>query len=144
MLIGEHTHTIDAKKRLSLPAKFRKELGNKVVLTHGLDTCLFVYPLAAWQEVSQKLAALSMGQADTRGFSRFILAGAVETEVDSLGRILVPEFLKDFAGLNTKVVVTGVYNRVEIWDENHWSEYKRRIEQQADALAEKLGDIGVL
>ncbi len=144
MLIGEYIHTLDPKKRIALPSKFRKELGKKIVITRGLDNCLFIYPMKTWQKVSQKIAGLPMGQADTRGFGRFMLSGAVESEVDSIGRILVPDFLKDFSGLKTHVAIIGVHDRVELWNEKAWSEYKGRIEKQADALAEKLGEIGVL
>jgi MraZ protein len=144
MLIGEYTHSIDAKKRLSLPSKFRKEIGKKVVVTHGLDNCLFVYPLKEWDKITQKLTELSIGQADTRGFNRFMLAGAVETEVDAIGRILIPEYLKEFAHLDSKVSVIGVHDRIELWNEEAWTTYKKRIEKQADVLAEKLGEIGVL
>jgi MraZ protein len=144
MLIGEYKHTLDPKKRLSLPSKWRKELGKKLVVTRGLDNCLFVYPLKEWQRISEKISQLPLGQADTRGFNRFFLSGAVEAEVDSVGRILVPDFLKEFAKLDTKVVLAGIHDRVEIWDENKWNEYTRRIEAEADALAEKLGEIGVL
>lgn len=144
MLIGEYIHTLDPKKRIALPAKFRKELGKKVVITRGLDNCLFIYKVETWRKVSEKIASLPMGQADTRGFGRFMLAGAVESDVDSIGRVLVPDFLKDFAGLKTHVSVIGVHDRVELWNEKVWGEYKGRIEKQADALAEKLGEIGVL
>lgn len=144
MLIGEYTHTLDEKKRLSLPSKFRKELGKTVVVTHGLDNCLFLYPLKEWQKISEKLGNLSMGQADTRGFNRIMLAGAVEVDVDSIGRILVPEFLRDFAGMSAKAVFAGVHSRVEIWDESRWKEYKTKVLKQADQLAEKLGEIGVI
>lgn len=144
MLIGEYIHTLDPKKRLALPSRFRKELGKKVVITRGLDNCLFVYPMKAWQKVSEKIAELPMGQADTRGFGRFMLAGAVESDIDAIGRILVPDFLKDFAKLGTQVAVIGVHERVELWDEKAWSAYKGRIEKQADELAEKLGEIGIL
>ena len=144
MLIGEYTHTIDSKKRVSLPAKFRKEMGKKVIITHGLDNCLFVYTLAEWKKVSDKLSQLSMGQSDQRGFNRFMLAGAVGIDVDSIGRILVPDFLKTFAKLKTKVVLAGVHSHVEIWDEKAWRAYKQTIEKQADSLAEKLGEIGVI
>lgn len=144
MLIGEYKHTLDPKRRLSLPSKWRKELGKKLVVTRGLDNCLFVYPMREWQRITQKVAQLPLGQADTRGFNRFFLSGAVETEVDNVGRILVPDFLHEFAKLNTKVVLAGIHDRVEIWDEEHWMQYKQQIEQQADALAEKLGEIGVL
>ena len=144
MLIGEYKHTLDTKKRLSMPSKWRKELGTELVVTRGLDNCLFVYPQTQWQQITQKIGQLPLGQADTRGFNRFFLSGAVEVEVDSVGRILVPDFLKDFASLESKVVLAGIYDRVEIWAENKWEEYKRRIEGQADALAEKLGEVGVL
>ena len=144
MLIGEYTHSIDAKKRLSLPSKWRRELGKKLVITRGLDNCLFVYPLKEWQKITLKIGQLPLGQADTRGFNRFFLSGAVEAEVDSVGRILIPDFLKDFARLKSKVTLAGIHDRVEIWDEKQWTDYKRRIEGQADQLAEKLGEIGVL
>lgn len=144
MLIGEYTHSLDPKKRLSLPVRFRRELGKKVVVTKGLDNCLFIYPLKEWQRITQKMSELPLGQADTRGFNRFFLSGAVEADIDSVGRILVPDFLKEFAKLEAKVVLAGVHDRVEIWDEARWTEYKGRIEKQADALAEKLGEIGVL
>lgn len=143
MLIGEYRHTIDAKKRLAVPAAFRRELGRKVVITRGLDNCLFVYPGKSWQKLSEKLSQLSIGQADTRGFNRFMFAGAVEAEVDALGRVLIPDFLKSFAGLSAKVVVAGINERVEIWDEKRWEEHTGQIEKKADLLAEKLGEIGV-
>lgn len=144
MLIGEYIHTLDAKKRLSLPAKFRKEIGRKVVITRGLDTCLFMFPLGAWKEIAGKLEKLPFGQANTRGMSRFLLSGAVESEVDKAGRVLIPEFLKEFAALRSKVVVAGVSDRVEIWNDKAWDEYKRRIERNADGMAQTLGEIGVL
>lgn len=144
MLIGEYLHTLDSKKRLSLPAKFRKEVGRRVVVTRGLDACLFMYPLSAWRKIAEKLAALPVGQADTRGLSRFILAGAVEAEVDGAGRILLPEYLKEFAGLKSRVVLAGVSERIEIWNEKTWEEYKRRIEKGADQMAETLGEMGIL
>ena len=144
MLIGEYKHTLDPKKRLSLPSKWRGELGSTLVITRGLDNCLFVYPQREWEKITEKIGQLPLGSADTRSFNRFFLSGAVEVEVDSVGRILVPDFLKVFAKLDTKVVLAGVHDRVEIWDENRWTEYTTRIEAQADALAEKLGEIGVL
>jgi MraZ protein len=144
MLIGEHRHTIDSKNRLSLPAKFRKEIGKKVVVTYGLDNCLFVYPLKEWEKAATSLAALSLGQAQTRDFNRFMLGGAVETDVDAMGRILLPDFQREFAGLSTKVVVAGIHTRLEIWDEERWKAYTGRVKSQADMLAEKLGEIGAI
>lgn len=144
MLIGEHIHKMDGKRRVSLPAKFRKTMGKKVVITHGLDGCLFAYKTDEWQKISERLSELSMGRSGTRGFNRFMLAGASEVEIDSLGRILVPEYLADFAGLSEKVAIIGVHTRLEIWDEDKWSKYKKRIEKEADDLAETLGEIGMI
>lgn len=144
MLLGEYNHTLDSKKRISLPVKFRKELGKKIVVTRGLDNCLFVYSLKAWTKISLKLSELSIGQSDQRGFNRFLLSGAVETEIDGVGRILIPDFLKEFANLKSKVILAGVNDRVEIWNEKTWEEYKRRIEKQADQMAEKLGELGAI
>lgn len=133
---------MDDKNRISLPAKFRKEVGKKVVITHGLDNCLFIYPVREWGKIAEKLASLAMGQADTRGFNRFMLAGASEVDIDSVGRMLVPEYLKEFAKLDEKVVFAGVHNRIELWSSDRWLEYKKKIETQADKLAEKLGEVG--
>ena len=144
MLIGEHKHVLDSKKRVSLPARFRKEMGSEVVITHGLDSCLFIYTQSEWERVAEKLSHLSVGAADSRGFNRFMLAGATLVEIDSIGRILIPEFLKEFAGLSERVVIIGVHKRLEVWDEDRWRSYKGEIEKQADKLAEKLGEIGVI
>jgi MraZ protein len=144
MFIGEYEHSLDDKKRVSLPKAFRNALGKKIVMTRGLDNCLFVYSRSSWEKVAGKLQDLSFAQADTRGFNRFILSGAVEVEVDQAGRILIPEHQKEFAGLKKTIVFTGVNDRVEIWEASRWNSYKARIEKQADALAEKLGEIGAL
>ena len=118
-------------------------MGKTVVATRGLDNCLFLYTIKEWKNISENLSTLGMGQADTRGLSRFMFSGAVEVEVDSIGRILVPDFLKEFAKLGESVVFAGINNRVEIWNEELWMEYKKKIEKQGDILAEKLGEIGV-
>jgi MraZ protein len=144
MLIGEYKHTLDPKKRLSVPSKWRMDLGTKFIVTRGLDNCLFVYPLLEWQKITDTIGDLSLGTADSRSFNRFFLSGAVEVEVDSVGRILVPDFLKEYAKLDSKVVLAGIHTRVEIWDETKWNESKAKFEQQADSLAERLGAIGVL
>ncbi|TSC55132.1 MAG: hypothetical protein LiPW30_598 [Parcubacteria group bacterium LiPW_30] len=144
MLIGEYVHTLDDKKRVSLPAKFRREVGKKVVITNGLDKCLFVYTMPQWEKLAEKLSELPLGRGDMRGFSRFMLSGAYEAEVDSLGRVLIPDSLKDFAELKSKIVIAGVYGRIEIWNEKLWGEYKANIGKQADLLAEKLGEVGAI
>jgi MraZ protein len=143
MLIGEYKHNLDPKKRLAVPAKLRKDLGERAVLTRGLDNCLFLYPEEEWQKLTEKLAQLPMGQGNARSFLRLMLAGAVEVELDQLGRILVPDYLKKYAGLNQKVVITGVYNRLEIWNEEKWEGYKTDVEKNTDMIAEKLGELGL-
>ena len=139
MLIGEYRHTLDAKNRLSLPAKFRKELGNSIIVTRGLDHCLFVYTKAAWKKEAQKFAEHSAGAAAGRAFARLMLAGASEADVDSAGRVLIPDYLKSYAALSGKCVVAGVADRVEIWDEGAWETYTKNIERDADSFAEALG-----
>ncbi len=144
MFIGQHTHKLDDKGRLSVPIKFRKQLGATVVVTHGLDQCLFVYTQKEWEQFSQKMSELSMGQADTRAFARFMLSSAVEVDIDKSGRVLLPEFLRQHADLEENVIVAGVHNRVELWNEKAWGEYITSVTKRADTLAERLGDIGML
>lgn len=144
MLIGEYIHTIDNKNRVSLPAKFRKEMGKSLVVTPGLDNCLFIFTKKEWVKISEKLSDFSMLQADNRSFNRFMFGGATEVDVDNIGRFLLPDFLKTRAGLSEKVALVGVQNRVEIWNDTKWSEYKKLVEKQADSLAEKLGGAGML
>ncbi|MGC9605783.1 MAG: division/cell wall cluster transcriptional repressor MraZ [Minisyncoccia bacterium] len=145
MLIGEYRHTIDDKNRLSLPSKFRKEMGETVMVTPGLDSCLFIFTVKEWERISGHLSAgeSSILQADNRGFNRFLLGGAVEAEVDAVGRMLIPEHLRERARLKTSVVFIGVRDRVELWDEAVWDEYRRGVEAKADRLAEKLGSAGM-
>ena len=144
MLIGEYEHSLDEKNRVSLPKQFRSELGKKIVLTRGLDNCLFIYTKKSFENVVAKLDAMSFAQADKRGFSRFLLSGAAEVEVDGAGRILIPEHSRNFAKLSKTVVFAGVSDRVEIWDAEAWKQYKASIEGKADSLAENLGQIGAL
>jgi MraZ protein len=144
MFIGEYTHAVDEKKRISLPKKFHKGLGNKIIITKSPDACLIIYPIKTWQGIAEPLARLPMGHRDNRDFGRFMLSGAVEVEVDSIGRILIPDFLREFAGLKSKVVFAGLYDHVEVWNEKEWTDKREVIEKQADSMAEKLGDLGVL
>lgn len=144
MLIGEYRHTLDDKNRMSLPAKFRKEMGKKIIITRGLDRCLFVYPVGEWKKFSDKLAGLSIGSSEGRAFSRALLGGATETDVDASGRVLVPDHLKSYAGLATKVVVAGIHNRIELWNEESWNTYTSQVEGEANQLAQKLADIGMI
>lgn len=144
MLIGEYTHNLDPKRRLSIPAKFRKELGEGAVITRGLDGCLWLFPKSQWSSLAERIAALPMAQADSRSFSRLLLSGASEVEFDSLGRVLIPEYLKTFAGLQREVVIAGVHPRIELWDRPTWNSYKKKLEKDGDAIAQKLGDLGTI
>jgi MraZ protein len=144
MLIGEFKHTLDDKNRVSLPSKFRKEVGKKIIVTQGLDNCLFLYTLKEWEKIAEQLGSLGMGQADTRGFNRYLLANAAEVLVDSAGRILIPENLREAINAKNKIVFAGLYNRIEIWEEATWETYKKEIAKNADQMAEKLGQIGAI
>ena len=143
MFIGEHQHAIDPKKRLALPSKFRKELGNKVVVTRGLDKCLFIYPIKVWKELAEKLGTLPMGESGTRSFVRVMLAGATDVDLDSQGRILIPDYLKEYAELDKNVTVAGLFNRLEIWDEKKWNAYSDNAVKNTDEIAEQLGKLGI-
>lgn len=142
MLIGEYIHTIDDKNRISLPAKFRKEMGKKVIITPGLDQCLFIFTMAEWQKVTKRLSDsdsdLSFLSADKRSFNRNMFGQASDAEVDSIGRILIPDFLKDRIKLSGKAALVGVQDRVEVWNDKVWSQYKKNAEGEAEKLAEKL------
>lgn len=143
MFIGEYSHTIDEKRRLLIPSKFRKELGKKAVITRGLDNCLFVFPEREWTVLAKKLGGLPLGQSDARGFIRLMLAGAMDVYIDGLGRILMPDYLKEYASLKKQVIITGVFNRLEVWDEALWRSYKSRSEKEIGNMAERLGELGV-
>ena len=142
MFLGEYLHTFDSKNRISIPSKFRKGLGRVVVVTRGLDRCLHVYSYKAWEKEARTYARDVSGNAARRGLARLFLAGSSEAEVDSGGRILIPEHLKSFASLREKAVVAGVAERVEIWEEGAWRAYSADIERNAGAFAEALGDAG--
>lgn len=143
MLIGQYHHTLDEKKRLTIPSKLQHEIGEKVVVTRGLDKCLFIYPMPIWERIAEKLGELPVGKAETRQFLRVLLSGATEAEADGAGRILIPDSLKDYAGLDKKAVIVGVYNRLEVWDETAWEQYTVEAERNQDQIAEKLGEVGV-
>lgn len=144
MLIGEYTHTLDDKNRLSFPVKFRKEMGKSVVITPGLDHCLFVFTTKEWTKIANHLAESSMLNADWRKFNRYLLGGATEVAVDVNGRILIPDFLKERVGLSGKIAIIGVHSRVELWQEDIWKSYRTKSESDADQLAERLSGIGVI
>jgi len=143
MFIGEYKYNLDVKNRLALPSKFRKLFNGRVVITKGLDNCLFVYTSKEWTKLAEKLANLPFSQAKSRAFSRMMLAGAMDVKVDKQGRVILPDYLKEFAGLNKKTVIAGLYNRLEVWDEKMWNKYQKSSEKDSTDIAEGLSDLGI-
>ncbi len=141
MFIGEYSHTIDDKGRVAVPAKFRQLLRGGAVVTRGLDNCLVVYPKKEWAKLAEKISALPFNKANDRSLARFILAGAMDVDFDGQGRVTLPEYLRDFAKLAKKAVVAGIYNRLEIWNEEAWNKFKAETEKQSNQIAEALGEI---
>lgn len=142
MFMGEYNHIIDAKGRLIIPAKFRELLGEEFVLTKGLDGCLFIYPMDEWEAFEEKLRALPLTNKNARAFSRFFVAGATMCELDKQGRILLPATLREFAGLDKEVVLTGMLNRIEIWSKDKWME--NNSFDDMDDIAEQMTDLGLI
>lgn len=139
MLLGEYEHTLDDKNRLTLPAKFRRAFHEGVVLTRGMDGCLYVYTPADWRQfVESRLASLDPLSKETRQMSRFLFSGASETELDRQGRIMIPPALLAHAKLAREVVVAGVRDHVEIWDRAAWREQLEEVEGSAELVAERL------
>ena len=143
MFIGEYNHNLDSKGRLAIPAKFRNKLKKVAVVTRGLDNCLFLYPKEEWGNIAEKLSKLPISQSKARAFSRLMLAGAMEVDFDNQGRITLPEYLRSFAGLAKNTIVAGLYDRLEIWNEETWKQYKSGTEKESTAIAEALGELGV-
>lgn len=146
MLIGEYSHTIDGKGRTSLPAKFRKEMGPRVVIAPGIDNCLFVFTMKEWKGFAERFARgdSPVLQADNRNFNRLIIGRAVEVEVDTVGRMLLPEHLRHYANLSGKITIIGIVNRVEIWDADAWKAYRDEFSKKTDVIAEKLASVGAI
>ncbi len=143
MLLGEYRHNLDVKGRMAIPAKFREKLSAGAIITRGIDNCLFVFANAEWEALAAKLMALPLAQANSRAFVRLMLAGASDVELDNQGRILVPDYLRKYAGLRKETVVTGLVNRIEIWDEAAWTAYKTKTESASEQIAEQLGELGI-
>jgi len=143
MLIGQYQHTIDIKKRLALPSKFRGELGEKVIITKGLEGCLVVYTEKEWEISAGKLTNLPASQVEARAFARFQLASATEVTLDKLGRILLPDYLKEFAEFKKNVTICGLSTRVEIWDSEKWGAYSKNAEKGVEDIVSKLGPFGI-
>src|ERR1700749_3568100 len=143
MLLGEYRHNLDIKGRMEIPAKFRDKLTAGAIITRGIDNCLFVFANNEWEALDAKRIGLPLAQATSRAFTRLMLAGASDVEVDAQGRILIPDYLRKYAGLKKEVVVAGLYNRIEIWDEAAWSSYKTKTESSSESIAEQLGELGI-
>ncbi len=142
MFIGEYSHTIDEKGRVSLPKKFRAKFASGLVVTRGLDQCLWVFATNEWAEMAEKISSLPVTQKNARSFSRLMLAGAMDLELDRTGRINLPGYLKDYAGIDKKVTVCGMYNRLEIWPAKSWEDFKNKMEDESEEVAENLSEIG--
>lgn len=143
MLIGEYGHSVDPKGRLIMPAKLREDIGEKFVITKGLDGCLFAYSLTEWKNFEEKLRSFPLTNKDARALVRFFLAGAMECEIDKQGRFLISGNLREFAGVEKEVVIIGVLTRLEIWSKEKWLEYSEKENKQADEIAQNMADLGI-
>lgn len=139
MFIGEYQHTLDDKGRLAIPAKFRNDFDKGVVITRELDHCLALYPVDEWERRATELSKIKTVHSDPRSFVRSQLSGAMDLKLDSQGRAMVPDYLRNYAGIKKDVVVTGLYNHLEIWDRAVWAAYRDNFEKMGDEIAERMG-----
>jgi len=141
---GEFRHTLDDRGRVAVPVRFRARLAEGATLARWLDSCLGLFPADEWNELAARLRALPLTNPNAREFARFMSSGAVEVELDKQGRVLVPGYLREYAGIaEGEVVVVGALNRLEIWAPAAWLPYRSKIEDQPEALAEHLADLGI-
>ena len=140
MFTGEYRHSLDVKKRLIIPSRIREEVGNSIVITRGLDGCLFGYQLSVWQKMLEKLNSLPFTKKDARNFTRFMTSGAITLEFDKQGRSIIPSYLLDYADISKEVVVVGVVNRIEIWDLNKWESFMQENVDCLSDISENLFD----
>ena len=143
LFYGEYQHSVDPKGRVIVPAKFREGLGEKFIVTKGLDNCLFAYSMSEWTNLEAKLKSLPLANKDARAFIRFFFAGASECEVDKQGRILISQNLREYAALEKDVYIIGVSTRVEIWDKSKWESYSSDDNVNPDNIAEKMAELGI-
>lgn len=143
MFIGEYQHTLDAKNRAIMPSKFREKLGDRFVMTKGLDNCLFVYSQSEWSIVEEKLKSLPMTNKDARAFLRFFFAGASECELDKQGRIVIPNNLKEYAKIDRELVIVGISTRIEIWSKEEWNKFNNDANISYEDVAEKMSQLGI-
>ncbi len=142
MLIGEFSHGMDKKNRIIIPSKLREGLGEQFIMTKGLDSCLYIYPKNEWQIFEQKLKSLPLTDKNVRSFVRFFFSGANEMEPDKMGRVLIPQSLLSYAGIDGEVVSVGMMDRVEVWSKEKWEAYNES-EMDMDAIAEKMNELGI-
>lgn len=143
MFIGQYFNKMDAKKRISIPVRFRESLGKTAIITRGLDQCLFLYSREAWQQFANKISQLPLSQTSGRDFARLLFSSASEVEIDNLGRILIPDFLKNYALLNKEVVLIGAGERVEIWAREKWEKYQELKLQDFNDMVSSLKEFGI-
>jgi len=140
MLLGEHEHALDEKNRLTLPARLREQLGERLVVTHGLDGCLYLYAAAEWEKLADRVGSLDPLSAQARTMQRFFFASAVDVGLDKQGRFVIPTNLLESAGIAREVTVTGIYDHLEIWDRATWREQRQTVEGSAEDVAERLAN----
>ncbi|MDO8470284.1 MAG: division/cell wall cluster transcriptional repressor MraZ [bacterium] len=143
MLLGEYKHTVDSKGRIAVPAKFRDAFVAGAIITRGLDRSLFIFSMVEWEALAKKLVALPIAQGNSRAFARLMLAGAMDVKLDQQGRILIPDYLREYAGIGKQVVLAGLMSRIEVWDADAWQAYKAKTESASDEIAEQLGELGI-
>ena len=143
LLIGEYEHTIDTKGRIIMPSKLKDDIGEKFVITQGLDGCLFVYSQSEWKNFEDKLRTFPLTNKDARALKRFFLARATECEIDKQGRFLISSNLREFAKLTKEVVIIGVLDKIEIWSKDRWLEYSNKENLEADEIAERMENLGI-
>jgi len=143
MFIGEYQHTLDSKGRVTIPSKFREELGEVFVITKGLDNCLFVYPMEEWKNLEDKLKQLPLTSRDARAFVRFFFAGASESTLDKQGRVLIPSNLRQHSRIDKEAVIIGVSTRLEIWSKEIWESYINDDNLSYENIAEKMAELGI-
>ncbi|MEG1004220.1 division/cell wall cluster transcriptional repressor MraZ [Clostridium sp.] len=142
MFIGEYHHGIDNKNRMIVPSKLREGFNGKFVITKGLDGCLYAYPMEEWKVLEEKMKTLPLTNKDARAFVRFFFSGACEVELDKQGRGLIPQNLKEYAGIEKDIVSIGVLSRVEIWSREKWEEYNNS-NIDFESIAENMSDLGI-
>ncbi|MDR2903585.1 MAG: division/cell wall cluster transcriptional repressor MraZ [Clostridiales bacterium] len=143
MFLGEFQHTVDAKGRMILPAKFRDELGERFIVTKGLDQCLFVFPMKEWAVFENKVKDLPISDPSVRKFVRFFFGGAFEAETDAQGRIVLPPNLREYAGIQKDIIIVGVAGKIELWSKENWTEYSGEAQLVDNAVALKMAEFGI-